>query len=444
MTQDPPATGEPFVLRLWRGIRDPIAYLTNLEAKFGDIVSLRQGRTCAIFSPAYIKHVLQENHPNYVKGARYQAALGPLTGNGLFTSEGPFWLRQRRLAQIAFQRAKMASFDPLMLECVSEMLDRWEVKAKRGEPVHLREELNDLTLRITLRILFSANAVEQMAALFEAVEEVNQDIKLEATFLPFHLPKSVPTPGRRRFARSLKVIDDFVYATIKGRRQRPDPGSDLVGLLVQAKDEKTGETMTDLQLRDELVTFLNAGHNTVTDAVLWTMVVLARHQEAKDRVCQEIGSGPLSAERAGAMPYLGRVFHESMRLYPPAWVIARSAIADDRLGPYRIPAGTMIVISPYVTHRSPRYWDRADVFDPDRFLPDRSASRQKFAYFPFGGGPRLCIGSPVAMMEAPLILASILQRFDFELVSSDEIRSAPRISLRPDRVVQLRLSVKRS
>src|SRR5262249_30674866 len=279
----PPSSGEPRFVKIWRGITDPIAFLTGLEAKFGGIVALRPGVSYAVFDPEYIKHVLQDNHPNYEKGKRYRDALSPLMGNGLFTSEGAFWLRQRRLAQMAFQRARTAAFDQPMVECMAELLDRWSLKARRGEPVSLREHLTEVTLRITLRIIFSANANRHMSFLLEAVRGVNEDLKFGAQFLPFHLPKWAPTPKRRRFARSLRVIDGFVESAVAERRSSPDVGSDLVSLLLQAKDEETGESMSNLQLRDEVVTFLNAGHDTVTDSVLWTLVLLAKHENAKEQ-----------------------------------------------------------------------------------------------------------------------------------------------------------------
>ena len=430
-------------MRIWRGITDPIQLLSGLQARFGDIAALRQGVSYAVFHPDYIKRVLQDNYSNYEKGARYRAALSPLMGNGLFLSEGPFWLRQRRLAQVAFQNVRTAAFDQPMLTCTARMLDAWAVKARSGQPVALRQELVDVTLRITLHIVFSRHADSQMAVLIDAVQGVNQDVRFGTQFLPFHLPAWMPTPGRLRFKRSLRTIDEFVYGLIALRRSSKHPQADLVDLLLQARDDESGEAMTDLQVRDELVTFLNAGHDTVTDAVLWTLVLLAQHPEAADRVRREIastaGEAPLSFAALQRMPYLARVFHESLRLFPPAWAFARSAIHADTLGPYRIPAGALVVLSPFVTHRAPQFWERPEAFDPDRFLPEQAAARPKFAYFPFGGGPRQCIGMGVAMMEAPLILASILQRFDVRLASGAVVRTSPRISLRPEGTVWMNL-----
>jgi cytochrome P450 len=439
----PPETPYPLPVRIWRGLRDPLAFLTSLESQFGDAVTLRRGRTYAVFHPDHVKHVLQDNHRNYEKGKRYRATLAPLMGNGLFTSEGDFWLRQRRIAQGAFQRAHLPSFAGPTLERVSAMADEWERKARIGEPVALREEITSLTLKVALRNLFSDDAESQLSSLVDASFGVNEEISLAAAFLPVHLPKWAPTPGRRRFARSLRTIDTFVYRVIAERKAAADPGKDLVGLLISARDPETGERMDDLQVRDELVTMWNAGHDTVTDAVVWTLVLLSRHPEAMERVRGEIaraaGLGGPTVQSLNEMEFLGRVFRESLRLYPPAWGFARTAIEEDSIGGYSIPAGALVLLSPYVTHRSPRFWDRPQAFDPDRFLPEASAARPKFAYFPFGGGPRQCIGAGLAMMQAPLITAALVQRFDFELPSGTDIKILPRISLRPKGTVWMRV-----
>jgi cytochrome P450 len=307
----------------------------------------------------------------------------------------------------------------------------------------LREEITELTLRGALRNLFSADADTQMPALVDAVFGVNEEIKLGAAFLPFHLPKWVPTPGRRRFARSVRVIDDFVYGVVARRKATADPGSDLLGLLVKARDAETGQSMDEVQLRDELVTMLNAGHDTVTDSIVWSLVLLARHphamQQVRDEVAVTCGSSWPSVESIQKMEFLGRVFHEALRLCPPAWAFARTSIAEDRFGDYRVPAGSLMIMSPYVVHRSPRYWSDPLKFDPDRFLPSRSADRPKFTYFPFGAGPRQCIGAFLAMMEAPLILATLVQRLDFEIPGAANVKPEPRISLRPKNTVWARV-----
>lgn len=443
MARTPPEPPEHLVVRIWRGARDPLAFLTDLEARFGDIVTLRPNRSYAVFHPELVKHVLQDNHANYKKGERYRAVLAPLMGNGLFTSEGAFWLRQRRIAQGAFQRTNLPRFATSILEGVDEALPEWERRARAGEPVLLREELTALTLRVALRMLFGVDASARMPELVDAVHGVNDAIHPARAFVPIRLPSWWTTRAQRRFDRSLRVIDDFVYGVIARRQAADDPGSDLLGLLVRARDPETGEAMDDRQLRDEVVTMLNAGHDTVTDAVVWTLVLLAQHPEARARAREDVqqatGGARPTPEALEAMPYLGRVFRESLRMWPPAWGFGRTAIEADEIGGYAIPAGALVVVSPWVVHRSPRFWDRPEAFEPDRFLPQASAGRPKLAYFPFGAGPRMCIGSGLASMEAPLIVASLLQRFDFTLPDGFVVKASPRISLRPAGPVPLHL-----
>lgn len=440
--REPPEPSEPLALRIWHGARDPLAFLADLERRFGDIVTTRRGRTYAIFHPEYIKHVLQDNHANYRKGERYRTVLEPLMGNGLFTSEGAFWLRQRRIAQGAFQRSHLPGFAATTLECVADCLPEWDRRAREGDTVALREEIAALTLRATLRMLFGVNATAHMHELVEAVHGVNDEIHPARAFIPVRIPRWM-SPGQRRFVRALRVIDGFVYGVIAERKAAAQPGTDLIGLLIAARDPETGEGMTNLQLRDEVVTMLNAGHDTVTDAVVWTMTQLARHPaaqaRAREEVLREAGHELPTSASLERMEYLGRVFRETLRLCPPAWGFARTAIEEDEIGGYRIPAGAVILISPYVVHRSPRFWDRPEAFDPDRFLPAASAGRPRFAYFPFGSGPRMCIGAGLASMEAPLIVAAILQRFAFGFPAGTTVKFSPRISLRPEGTVRLQL-----
>src|SRR5262249_24965853 len=347
-----------------------------------------------------------------------------------------------RLAQGAFQRAYITSFSDPIITHLSELIDRWK-KRGRQEAIALREELTDLTLRIALSNLFSTNADGRMGALVDAAFGVNEQIKLGAAFLPFHLPKWVPTPGRRRFARSLQTIDNFVYGVIAERRKASDPGTDFAGRFISARDQETGEAMDDLQISDELVTMLNAGHDTVTDAIVWTMVLLARHPDARENARAEVfricGSDSPTVEAVSKMENLGRVFHEALRLYPPGWAFARTAIREDSIGGYSITARAPVLMFPFVMHRSPPFWDKPGIFAPERVFSESSAKRPKFAYFPFGAGPRQCIGASLVMMEAPLILASLLQRLDFKLVDERTPEPEPRISLRPRGTVWMQI-----
>lgn len=437
-----PTTGMPFPVRLWRGLRDPLGFLTDLEARHGDIVSLRPGRV-VVFSPSMVKRVLQDNHTNYEKGERYRTALAPLLGNGLFTSEGAFWLRQRRIAQGAFQKSSLPAFAAIVRDGFDGLLPSWERHAREGTLVDVRADLTALTLQTTLRMLFGVDASREMPLLAKAIVGVNEEIHLARGFMPWHPAHWLPTPGQRRFDRALAVIDEFVERVIAKRQAQAEPGSDLLGLLIAARDPETGERMDARQLRDEAVTMLNAGHDTVTDAAVWTLVQLATHPEAQARARDEVtavaGGSPVTVEALAAMPFVGRAFREALRLCPPGWAFSRAAIGDDILDGYRIGAGTMVVLSPFAVHRSPRYWDRPLDFEPDRFLPEASVGRPRFAYFPFGSGPRMCIGAGVASMEAPLMVATLLQRFAVELPADQVVAFSPRISLRPKGTLRLRL-----
>jgi cytochrome P450 len=335
----------------------------------------------------------------------------------------------------------MAVFTETIVECAADMVRDWEGKTSSGEAIDLRKELVIATLRVTLRNLFHVEP--DLAKLAPAVAEVSEQVHFGKQFVPFHLPKWVQTPAQRRFARGMEAIDAFVYGVIAQRKAETAPGDDLVSLLQRARDEETGEGMSDLQLRDELVTMLVAGHDTVTDAIVWTLILLAQHPEFQQPLREELrrvaGSQWPTLESLKELDLLGRVIHESLRLYPSAWVFARTALSEDEIGGYRIPAGSIVAISPYVMHRSRRFWEDPLRFDPDRFLPERSADRPRFAYFPFGGGQRQCIGAGLAMVEVPLILAGILQHFDFEVPDAQSILPSPRISLRPKGIVRLKL-----
>jgi cytochrome P450 len=438
-----PSLNQPLPLRIWRGLRDPLGFLCELEAKFGDIVMLREGRSYAVFHPDYVRHILQDHHSNYEKGPKYRAAIRPLMGNGLFNSEGPFWLRQRRLVQPAFQRRHLDALAGPVLGCIAETLEAWADKARLNQPVALREELADLTVRIALRNLFGIEAKEHLDRLIPAISVANDHTKLGSVFLPFHLPDWTPTPEKLRFRRSIRTIDEFAYRVIRERRARPDNRVDLLALLLGARDEATGEQMDDLQVRDELVTMLNAGSDSISEALTWTLVLLAQHPEHQERARSEVArvlhGEPATVSSLSEMPLLGCIFHESLRLYPPAWVFARTAIAEDRIGRCKIPAGALVIVSPYVMHRSRRFWDEPGLFNPDRFLPERVEARQKSLYLPFGAGPHMCVGASLAATEVPLILVAILQRFKFELAVRKPVTPDPRISLRPKGTVWLRL-----
>jgi cytochrome P450 len=414
--------------------RDPLAFVGRLFRDHGDASLLRMGPVAAymFFHPDDVKHVLQENHANYVKGP-IVARVKILIGEGLFTSEGAFWRRQRRLVQPAFHRERIAGFVDTMVRCTADRLDAWEPRVASGTPFDVAAEMSALTLTIVGRALFgrdlSGEAAAAGAALGTALE-----FCAERALTYLTAPLLLPTAKNRAFRRARRVLDTLVYQMIEARRRSGKESGDLLGMLMAARDEETGERMTARQLRDEVMTFLLAGHETTAVALTWTWYLLFRHPEMADRLHREVtaalGTRPPTLADLPQIPLARMVVEEAMRLYPPVWGIGRQAIAPDTIGGYRLPAGAVINLSPWITHRHPGFWDEPDRFDPDRFTPERVRTRHRFAYFPFSGGPRLCIGETFALIEAQLIVAMLMQRYRLVVVPGAVVEPEPHLTLR--------------
>ena len=430
--------------------RDPLAYYGDLVARHGDVVSLRVGtkRFCLVNDPAVIEHVLKDNARNYTKGPSYER-FRAFIGNGLLTSEGELWRRQRRLVQPLFHHESIARFTAVVAELASELLGEWEGHARAGAPVDVAADLMRLSLAVVGRTLLGSDPSARAAVVRDAIaeilrksdEQLNSWLRLLDVVLPLrrHIAYAIegrlPTASNRRFRRAVATLDEIVLDLIRRRRREPGPaGPDLLTLLMEARDAEVQEGMTDGQLRDEVMTILLAGHETTATALAWSLYLLDRHPGVEARVRSEIagaigGRTPGFADLA-RLPYTRRVLDEVLRLYPPFWRFGRHAIEDDAIAGHRIPAGCAVLLSPYLTHRHPAYWEHAEQFDPDRFLAEAAPGRPRFAYFPFGGGPRTCIGSAFAVMEVLTILVVALQRFRLRLVPGHPVEPEPRISLR--------------
>ena len=415
---------------------DPLRAYTEAARQYGDIVRFRSGpwHSYLVTHPDYVKHVLQDNHRNYNKGALSDAYLKPLLGQGLITSEGDFWLRQRRLMQPAFHKQRLAHFGQTMTDKTLAMLDRWQTYAASGEPFDVSAEMMRLTLSIVGKTLFSAEVEDTSGEVGRAMEVAQAHVNYRTTH-PFSLPERFPTPRNRRFRQAKATFDRILLSIIEERRRSGEDKGDLLGMLLAARDEATGEGMSDQQLRDETVTLFLAGHETTSNTLTWTWYLLSQHPEVARRLREELsrllgGRTPTVAD-IPHLKYTTQVLEETMRLYPPAWVITRGAIGPDEIGGYPIPARALISISPYVTHRHPDFWPNPEVFDPERFTPERAADRPRYAYFPFGGGPRQCIGNNFALMEATLLLATIAQAGQLDLAPGHRVALEPLITLRP-------------
>ncbi len=439
---NPPANGYapgPWYRSPWAWeavfLPDPIDYLLASFRTFGDVVCTRAVpfRSLFLAHPDHIKHVLQDNARNYVKGIVI-ARLKVVIGDGLFTSEGDFWRRQRRLSQPAFHRDHLAGFATTMTETTAAMLDRWAARARTGTPFDVSAEMSGLTLGIVGRALFSrvldAHADDVGQALTAALAILNERA---IRFLPS--PIWWPSATNRRLRRAIAVLDRVVYDIIETRRRTATQPRDLLAMLLLARDEETGAGMTDRQLRDEVMTFLLAGHETTAVALTWTWYLLDRHPAVAERLRAEVaaalGTRTPTVDDLPRLGYARMVVEEAMRLYPPVWGFTRQAIDEDRVGGFTIPKRSVVTISPYVTHRHPSYWHDPERFDPERFTPERIRSRPRFAYLPFSGGPRLCIGNEFALMEAQLVLAMTVQRYRLRLVPGTRVEAESRLTLRP-------------
>ena len=441
----PPGPRDFLGLRTVGALKDnPLQLMQAVGRAYGDIAhhTLLFDRVYFLSHPEYVGHVLQENHQNYRRGPDYRK-LRRLLGNGLVTNDGESWLKQRRLMQPAFHRRHIAGFGETMIAETEKMLAGWEPAAAAGQPFDVSSEMMRVTLNIVSRVMFGAD-VQDDAERLEPLITVAQREARKRMYVLIDFPEWVPLPGIRRAVMARQTIDDVVQRFIDARRRSDDPQeNDLLSLLLDARDEETGKAMDDVQLRDEVRTIFLAGHETTANALTWTFYLLARNPEAAAKLRAELDSvlagRPPTVADTRQLPYTKMVVEESMRVLPPVWSISRGAIGDDEVGGYPIPAGSTVIMSQYMTHRHPDFWEDAEAFIPERFLPERVKERHRFAYFPFGGGPRLCIGNNFAMLEAQLLLATIAQKYELDLVPDHPVELDPLITLRPKHGVMVTL-----
>ena len=430
----PGPRGLPGLGQLLTVRRDPTGFFLDAARRFGDVAYLKiaSRRGYLITNPRDVRHVLQDNARNYHKSPLYQR-LRTSIGDGLLTSEDAFWLRQRRIAQPAFHRQRIAELAGVMAAAAREAASQWDAIAASGRPVNVAEEMMSLTRTVVVRALLGADLGPFAGKVDHAWTVMNEYIG--EGFWSLGLTSHLPTPRKRRFDAARAVLQGAVDYLIAERRRHPTDGRDLLSMLMSARDEETGEGMTDEQLRVEVTTFLLAGQETTSLVLTWTWYLLSQHPDARLRLDAELdtvlqGRAPEFADLA-ALPYTRMVIDEALRLYPPAWAFSRQAVADDELGGFRLPRGWLAFVIPYVLHRLPAYWEDPDRFDPDRFSPERSADRPKFVYLPFGAGPRQCIGNHFALIEAQLIVATLAQRFRPRLAPGQRVEAHPLITLRP-------------
>jgi cytochrome P450 len=425
----PGPAGFPLVGVFPMARRDPLGFFTECVRRHGDLVAMRLGphRVYLLRHPDHVKHVLQDNARAYAKGPTV-SRVRPLFGESLTMVDGDRWRGRRRQVQPAFHPGLLARFASVVSRAVAELLERWRPLAEHGEPAELAGEMRRLTQTIIIRACFgevSAGELENLGqALDAAVAHVDGRLWSPLGWL------DVPSPASGRHRRGLGKVEAFISrVTAEARRTEPPPGTMLAALL------EATDSLAAPEVHDELKAFLFAGHTTTASALAWVWHVLSEHPEARERIEEEclaaLGGREPHLEDLPSLGETRRVIEEVLRLYPPTWLTARSPVEDDSLGGYVIPAGALVLLSPYLTHRHPAVWDDPERFDPDRFIPARTAMLPAFAYFPFGGGPRRCIGSAFATTEMQMIVATVAQRYRLALLPGARGLPAAGLTLRP-------------
>ena len=425
-------------------LRDPLNFQLQARERFGDVFRFRIGPVAVhfIYHPAHVRRVLHENQKNYLRGWQYRL-MRRLFGDSLTVSEGPFWLRQRRMAQPAFSRQKLSEYASVMGDAASQLVERWKGMSADANGIEARREMSRVTLAITSRTLFDRDVSYEADEVSQAFHALGQYFERLFKHPIRSAPLWVPTPANRRFMRAVAMLKQIVADIVRQRLREEQDRGDLLSMLIQARDEETGERMTEEQLQSEVLNFLLAGYETTATALTWTFYLLGSHAAVREAVRAEvrsvIGDRPPEVGDAPQLKLTRAAIQETLRLYPPIWIVPRRAAADDEIGGFRIPRRSMVLLSPYVTHRHPEFWQDAELFDPDRFSAERSAGRPKEAFFPFLSGPHQCIGNEFAMLEMQLVVARVVQEFDVALAVDEGIKPVASLGLWPDRPVWLRI-----
>lgn len=433
-SQMPPGPkGLPKIGSLLDCARDFLGLLQRC-ANYGDIshFSILSYDIYVLNHPDFIKQVLVQTNSRSFSKNQEKDPMKVFFGNGLLTSNGSYWLRQRRLMQPAFHRKLMADYGQIMTAVTEELLNRWQP----GQERDLNEDMMNLTLEISARAFFSTELGEDAAKVRKAFEEIRAVFnKSIGTLMLDFLLSYTPIPGDWRFRKAIRRLDEVAYKIIRQRRLEPEPPDDLLSMLIEARDEE-GRPLTDRQLRDELVTLLFVGHETTALALSWTWYLLATHPDVEAKLVQglqtELGGRPPTAADVPNLPYLESVLKESMRLYPPVWGMdIRVAVQDCEIGGYPIAQGSILMTSQWLTHRDARWFAEPDQFLPERWTPALTKQLPDYAYFPFGGGPRLCLGAGFAMLEASLIMATVVQKYRVTLAPNQSIEPEHTLTLHP-------------
>ncbi len=425
--------------------RDPLHFFLKTAAEYGDVVQMRFGpRTVVLVnSSEHIKSVLVDKAHCYVKGFGYDK-LEELLGKGLLTAEGKAWHKQRKLSQPAFHKQRLAGLTHFITTSTKETLEEFSKASALGKPFDLHQSMMRLTLQVVSRMILGTDINEKDASeVGEAMDSLLESANDRILSL-FPIPRAIPTPMNLRSAHYMKVLNDVVFRIIEEHRSSRKENQDLLTMLMDAKDPETGETFSDEELRDQVMTMFLAGHETTANLLTWTFYYLSRMPHLSQGIYDEVlrVAGPtadVEMKHLSALTYTTKVIQESMRLSPPAWILSRECIEAHTIGEFEIAPKTIVLVSPYVTHRKPEYFPNPEGFDPERFSEENIKNRPKYAYIPFSGGARQCIGSGFAMMESQMIMATLIREYQVDLEPGFEVVPEPLITLRPKNGVMVRL-----
>jgi cytochrome P450 len=420
------------------------------RSRLGGIVPLKIGlqRGHLVSDPALIRHVLLDNFANYDKRTPAFDAVRVVLGEGLLTSGGSFWKRQRRIAQPAFSGESVKRFGPIMSRAAEACADQWEAAARGGTPVNVCTDMMKVTLRIAAESLFGDDLAESADEINRVFPDILASLAARVSS-PLRPPIWLPTANNRRLRPALAVLDGIVSRLIATKRQRlaseglaPDGPPDLLTALMMARDEETGESMSDVHLRDEVMTMMIAGHETTANALSWLWVLLDQHPDEQERLRAELqaatGGSPPTVGDLAQLHRMKAVMLETMRLYPPVWMFDRRALGPDDLGGTAVRKGDLVIFCPYAIHRLPELWPDPDAFQPERFDGGRKP-HNTYAYLPFSAGPRTCLGNNFALIESQIIVGTLLSRFCVRRADQTPIEPQPRVTLRTSRPVMLHL-----
>lgn len=425
---------------------DPMNFIAKNNQELGDIYRISFGISDLLFlsHPDDVQHILQKNHKNYTKSKGYKV-LGRSIGYGLLTSEGEYWKRNRRIAQPAFYKDSLNKLAQTMQETTLELIAEWKVKSETGEPFILLDEMMSLTCDIVSKCLFSSD-IKSDTKVIQSSVSVLIDSAMPLMTNPLKVPVWIPTKFNRRLNKALNKIDEIIFRIIKERRKEKEAKRfDLLDMLMHTYDEESGARMTDQQLRDEAIILFLAGHETSANALSFAFHELESHPEEREALMKESSSamkdGQLDLSKLRQLTYTKQIIDETLRMYPPAWVIGRKSKETDELNGKTIDKGQNLLFSPYFLHRDPRFWEEPNSFKPSRFTKEKVVQQHNYQFVPFGGGPRLCVGNNFAYMEIQIVLSLIYQHFNIELLEKN-LELKPALTLRPKKGVPIKVSKK--